>query len=71
MPSLAPPHPLPESFAFASEAAPLRPATPRPHPREDVRLHLLAIEITRYAPALALHLRDQGMARLRTELVEA
>lgn len=71
MPSLAPTHQLPQSFAFASEAVPLRPAPPRPSPREDVRLHVLAIEIARYAPTLAHHLRDQGMARLRAELVEA
>ena len=71
MTTLAPTTQLPESFAFANEAAPLRSTTPLLSPREEARLQFLANEIVRYAPQLTRHLRHLGMARLRTALIEA
>lgn len=71
MTSLAPTTQLPEPFAFTDEAATLRPATTPLSPREEVRLHILAHELVRYAPDLAQRLAGHGMARLRAELVEA
>ncbi len=71
MTSLAPTPQLPEPFAFAHEAASLRPATSSLAHREEMSLHLLARELAHYAPALTQRLRDRGMARMREELVGA
>ena len=69
--SLAPTTQLPEPFAFSHEAASLRPVAPPLSPREEVRLHLLANELVRYAPGLMRRLRKHGMDSLRAELMEA
>ena len=71
MTTLAPTTQLPEPFAFAHEAASLRPAASRLSPREEMRLHLLASELVRHAPDLMQSLRNHGMARLRAEFMEA
>lgn len=71
MTSLAPTTQLPEPIVFTDEAAALRPVTSSLRTKEEVRLHLLARELVRHDPDLALFLRDLGMARLSAELVEA
>jgi hypothetical protein len=68
---LAPTQQLPESFAFDDDVAPLRPAAPSRSSREEMKLHILANEIVRYAPELTHVLRRQGQVRLRAELQEA
>ena len=62
---------LPDSSTFASEPAILRPVAPPLSPRDEVRLMALAREIVDYSPYLAHLLRENGMRRLRRELVEA
>ena len=62
---------LPEPITFLTETAPLRPSAPPLTAREEVRLHILAHEIIRHQPRLARWLRDDGIRRLRAELVEA
>ncbi len=71
MTSLAPTTQLPESFAFDHDAVPLRPVTSARSSREEMKLQILAHEITRYAPELTQWLRRQGLAQLRAELHEA
>ena len=72
MTSLAPTNQVHESFALDGEAMPLRSAAEAPRGmREEMKQEILAHEIARYAPGLALLLRRQGLARLRAELREA
>lgn len=71
MTSLAPTQNLPESFAFANDTVPLRPESGPLTPRTEVQLHMLAIELVRYAPDLASVLYQGGMGKLSSTLQEA